>query len=128
MTFVEHFTQPEQDPFTEACMYDSFDRWLTQIPQERLRYLHEVSVQACGEEGARDTETLTSLVSITLFFSGKQTMSILDVTHAFQKLTTYMKTEIHVRAGDMTKEGIYSIVPEENIPMITKDVYGPQGD
>lgn len=122
----ESFHELEHNPLVEARTYDSFDSWLTQIPDEQLRHLGEVGVQACSDEGTNDTETLTALVGIAMLFSGKTVMSISEVAQAFRTLTTYMTTESHVRAGSATKKGVYSLFPEEDTAMITLTEKGQQ--
>lgn len=132
MTNPEHFLQPPQDILSEARTYESFNSWLTLVPDERLRYLSEVSAQAYSDEGTEDTATLTAIVGIAMLFSSKRAMSIREVTQAFQTLTTYLATELHVREGDAVKEGIYSMMPGEDTATITltekgKEIYGQKG-
>lgn len=118
MTNPEHSPHPPQDPLTEARTYHSFDSWLTQISDERLHYLIETAKRIEAEE-VKDETALAHILGIAIHFSGKEALSTTEVTRAFTSLSVRVALEIHVREGNMTKEGIYSLKPEKETAVLT---------
>lgn len=117
MRNLEHTSGPQQDPLTEARTYNTFDSWLTQIPDERLHYLIETAKQIEAEE-VKDETALAHMLGITMHFSGKDALSIPEITGKFMALAAHVALEVHVREGNMTKEGEYSLIPEEETAVL----------
>lgn len=109
---MEQAPQPSPpDLYAEARGYENVDSWLTQIPVERLHYMLEVVGQVDAEAITHEA-ALAQMLAITLRFSGKDALSVPVITETFKALAIRVALEVHVREGDMTKEGAYSLILE----------------
>ena len=93
--------------------HDDFDKWLTELPDEELQYLSNVTDQV-PDDKVQDQAALTHILSLILHFCGKHALSIEEITTMFPGFTVCLALEILRRRGGVIKDGKYSIVPGED--------------
>lgn len=105
-----------RDIFEKAKTYGSFNNWLTNVPEEDLLYLSDIMDKVSDDKlkTDEDLDSFQQIVAIAMFFSGKHEASEEEVEDLCQSMAVYISCECNVRKGDMTKEGIYSLVPGED--------------
>lgn len=127
--------QPEQDMFTEAVSYGSFDAWLSNVSDERLKKVLD-AIDYKEKEMARDKEADHASRDATLAALGRMTIEhehmavlqdTLQIAHHYRKeeghppaeanlilgiLGLQAAMEMHIRNGIMEKQGTYSMRPD----------------
>lgn len=126
----EPSSQPYPDIIQEALASGSFDHWLTQLPEDQLRYLYNVTEQFKTEQIA-DEPTLVRLIALSMLFSGNEGLHIPKVLEIFDRFGKHLRVEIGVREGNIAKAGTYSMVPEEETALWTwteqgRQIYQPE--
>ena len=107
----EQAPQPEPTIFTEAVGYDSFDAWLSRIPDERLQHIVNTIKQI--DEGAVDNQdALAQLIGVAMYFTGNQPMTPAEVTKSLVILSTQVALEASIRNEVITKQDVYSMHPD----------------
>lgn len=96
-----------------AKQQGSFNNWLTNLPEEDLQYLSEVTDQVSNGT-LEDADAFEQLLALAMHFSGKTAMTEDEVQDAFQSLSIFLAIELNVRKGHAEKDGIYSMVPGED--------------
>ena len=108
---TEHAPRPEQSIFTEAQSYDSFDAWLSELPDERLQHIVN-TIRHIDEDMDDDKEALAQLISVSIYFRGNQPMTPEEIAKSLLILSTQVALEANVRNEVLTKEGVYSMHPD----------------
>jgi hypothetical protein len=127
----EQSPQPQPDILTEAQAYDSFDAWLSQIPDERLQQVINVIGQMDAGE-IKDEESFAQLIGVAMHFRGNQPMTTEEITQSLVVLATQVGMEANVRNDVISKQGEYSMHPDGKNARFTvtdkgKEIFGKGG-
>lgn len=106
-----------RDIFEKAKTYGSFNNWLSNIPEEDLQYLSDITDKVSEElKDEADIDAFSQMCALAMYFSGRgdEGLDEAQLQDLFGSLTVFISCEMNVRKGHMTREGIYSMVPGED--------------
>lgn len=105
---------------SEDLAYTTFNDWLSARSDEDLAQLVQVADQMNqrGEDRSlikkEDENTLVRMLTVAIHFTDKPEITAAEVETAFMVFATNIAMEVGVRQGSIIKEGISSMIPEEN--------------
>lgn len=105
------------DIFEKAKTYGSFNNWLSSIPEEDLQFISDIGDKADKElKDEADIDAFDQMCALAMYFSGRgdEGLSEEQLQELFTSLIVFVSCEANIRKGYMTKEGMYSMVPNED--------------
>lgn len=102
------------DILKKAQTYGSFNNWLSNLPEEDLQHISDTLDEASSDDGeVTDQDTMSQVIALTIHFSGSEEVTEEEMGEQLQKLAITCAMELNVRKGDMTKNGLYSLIDGE---------------
>lgn len=121
----------EKQPSPEQSPNNTFDTWLTGLPDAELNRIGDVTdlaLKPVPPEGMADKDMtdLAHIVATAMRFRGSEIMSTDEIEDTFQSFAIQVALERSVRVGDMTREGNYSMIPSEDQARFSMTEQGKQ--
>lgn len=104
--------------FYSVLNHRDFDRWLTELPDEDLQHFCS-AIDPLAENQVVAQETTTYLLFLILHFYGPHALSTEEMTDILHYFGINLAMETLWRKGYVTKQGKYSIVPDEDGALFT---------